>query len=170
MRCESEKGSKPKGSGDFQRLISEATAVYSVRKGLEAERLWRLHILKVNCYRLPPVRKGLEAERLWRPKWFAPTPPLLFVSPKRARSRKAVATSKRNTDVSPPDRSEKGSKPKGCGDPSCEFLPVNRFPWSEKGSKPKGSGDVPSAVMSKRGSSCPKRARSRKAVATRTSA
>ena len=63
------------------------------------------------------VRQGLEAERLWRRKpdcvWFA----IVSFGPKRARSRKALATfpvrGKHRLDVF---ESEKGSKPKGSGD------------------------------------------------------
>ena len=87
-----------------------------VRKVLEAERLWRL---KGDVLVKLPV---LQSEKCSKPKGCGDLegeilvkPPVL--RPKRARSRKAVAT--QGTRILYPERirlSEKCSKPKGCGD------------------------------------------------------
>ena len=126
----------------MQNVENEAIVSTGVRKGLEAERLWRLSLLFNNPvfpYKSEKgskpkgfgdyefrgaiiannagVRKGLEAERLWRLN----------------RLLQCLDLGKAG--------SEKGSKPKGFGDSENDAsYAFNGFP-SEKGSKPKGFGD-----------------------------
>ena len=156
----------PKGSGDSPALTPYLGMLRRVRKGLEAERLWRLRTSRSNLdswlrsekgskpkgcgdvsHAVPLwgatlVRKGLEAERLWRQLRGVDEIIILTIGPKRARSRKALATFNDVHHIHPEE-------------------------WSEKGSMPKGSGDLPKVLVQTelrlRG---PKRARCRKALAT----
>ena len=147
--------------------IAAISRFLEVRKGLEAERLWRLAPGGSNKSPCSRVRKGLEAERLWRQTSEVTCFNSMSGSPKRARSRKALATAvsilKRRKEQKSPKRA-RSRKALATRD----FLVVNGLDrvgpkrarsrkalathqgapqvfhcmkLSEKGSKPKGFGD-----------------------------
>ena len=98
-----------------QKRLGKLSPTAGVRKGLEAERLWRP---VAGCDKVANVALS---EKCSKPKGSGDLYSLVRslepnCCPKRARSRKALATGYVQTDISASEQSEKGSKPKGSGD------------------------------------------------------